>query len=86
MKIVCIPLIFIQFYFLNTHISNFNMFLLCFNLQEIKPEPNWKPSSPILASAPTMSSTGELQMIMSRMADMTALIQTQRSEVCKWGY
>ena len=57
-----------------------------FNLQEIKQEPNWKPSSPILASAPTMSSTGELQMIMSRMADMTALIQTQRSEVCKWAY
>lgn len=52
----------------------------------MKPEPNWKPSSPILASAPTMASTGELQMIMSRMADMTALIQTQRSEVCKWEY
>merc|ERR1719483_1971289 len=52
--------------------------------QEIKQEPNWKPSSPILASAPTMSSTGELQMIMSRMADMTALIQTQRSEVQVW--
>ena len=67
--------------------SNFNTIdFVSFNLQEIKQEPNWKPSSPILASAPTMSSTGELQMIMSRMADMTALIQTQRSEVCKWAY
>jgi len=55
--------------------------------QEIKPEPNWKPSaSPILASAPMVaqSSTAELQMVMARLADMTALIQTQRSEVQVW--
>ena len=56
-----------------------------------------KPSSPILAGAPSGASAlpsappapagynpNEVQMIMSRLADMTALIQTQRAEVQVW--
>ena len=53
-------------------------------------EQEMKPASPILAGATASgatsmaSSQNDIQMIMSRLADMTALIQTQRAEVQVW--
>ena len=41
-------------------------------------------SEAILTNPNQIMSQGDMQMIMSRLADMTALIQTQRAEIQVW--